>query len=94
MIEQNRHLLLRDCEWMTIFSEIEKYPETYERYYPMVRVQISSIRLMHMVWAFVVNDELYEYAKEMVNVAELDTELNKGLEEIPPFTFPPVYGTL
>ncbi len=64
---------------MTIFSEIEKYPETYERYYPMVRVQISSIRLMHMVWAFVVNDELYEYAKEMVNVAELDTELNKGL---------------
>lgn len=82
LIEQNRHLLLRDREWMTIFSEIEKYPETYERYYPMVRVQISSIRLMHMVRAFVVNDELYEYAKEMVNVAELDTELNKGYADM------------
>lgn len=82
LIEQNRHLLIRDCEWMTIFSEIEKYPATYERYYPMVRVQISSIRLMHMVRAFVVNDELYEYAKEMVNVAELDTELNKGYADM------------
>lgn len=65
LIEQNRYLLLRDCEWMRIFSEIEKHPENYERYYPMVRVQISSIRLMHVVRAFVVNDELYELAKEL-----------------------------
>lgn len=63
LIEQNRYLLLRDCEWIQIFSEMEKYPETYERYYPMVRVKIDSILLMQMVRAFVVNDELYEYVR-------------------------------
>lgn len=64
LIEQNRYLMLRDKDWFHIFSEIKNYPDTYRRYYPMVRVKCDSMGLMQMIRAFVLNDELYEYLRE------------------------------
>ncbi len=65
LIEQNQHLMLRDCDWMRIFSEIEGNPESFGRYYPMVRVKMDSDGLYQMVQALVLNDELYAYAEEV-----------------------------
>lgn len=70
LIEQNQSLLLRDRDWIQIFSDIEKNLEIYERYYPMVRVKISSTELSQMVRAFVLNDELYDYAQELSKIYE------------------------
>lgn len=64
LIERNRYIMLRDIDWRYIFSEIEDNPDTYERYYPMVRVKCNSNELVQMVRAFVLNDELYVFVKE------------------------------
>lgn len=65
LIEQNRYLMLRDRDWMQIFSEIENNVEAYERYYPMVRVKIDRGGLDQMVRALVLNRELYAFAEEL-----------------------------
>lgn len=65
LIEQNQYLLLRDRDWLQIFSDIEKNPEIYERYYPMVRVRIEDRGLNQMTMALVLNDELYSFAEEL-----------------------------
>lgn len=64
LIEQNRCLMIRDMDWIRIFSEIENDPDTYGRYYPMVRVKCDDMQLNKMVKAFVLNDGLYQLAKE------------------------------
>lgn len=64
LIEQNQQLLLRDKDWSNIFADIERYPKSYERYYPMVRVKADSRNLNHLIMALVLNEELYEFAEE------------------------------
>ena len=65
LIEQNHYLMLRDTDWMHIFSSIESDSSIYGRYYPMVRVKCDSVALGQMVRAFVMNDEFYVYAGEL-----------------------------
>lgn len=64
LMEQNRYLLLRDKDWTKIFADMEQHPQTYERYYPMVRVKIDCANLNHLVMALVINEELYKAAEE------------------------------
>ncbi len=66
LVQQNRHILLRDKEWEKIFDDIINCPESFERYYPMVRVKANNEDLRSMVRAFVVNDELYSYVSRLV----------------------------
>ena len=65
LAEQNERLLLRDRDWIRIFSEIEGNPDAFGRYYPMVRVRADSDGLYQIVLAFVLNDDLYQYAEEL-----------------------------
>lgn len=69
LIEQNQcqRLMLRDRDWMRIFSEVEGHPESFGRYYPMVRVKIDSNGMYQAVQALALNDELYAYAEEAAN---------------------------
>ena len=46
------------------FSDMEKHPESYERYYPMVRVKADDRGLNRLIMALVLNDALYESAEE------------------------------
>lgn len=39
--------------------------ETYERYYPLMRVRLDTENLCNMVKAILLNDELYEHCKEL-----------------------------
>lgn len=64
LMEQNHQLLLRDKDWMDIFAEIELHPESYERYYPMVRVKADDRELNDLIMAFVLNNALYKSAEE------------------------------
>ena len=62
----NRSVLLRDKDWEKIYDDVMERPESFARYYPMVRVQVNSDGLRCMVRAFVTNDALYSYASELV----------------------------
>lgn len=63
----NRCLLLRDKDWEKIYADIVGCPESFGRYYPMVRVKADSEELRCMVRAFVINDALYSYASELTS---------------------------
>lgn len=64
LIQQNQSVCLREEDWRHIFSEIEKEKDAFERYYPMVRVKITSENVLNIVRAFVLNDALYKYCEE------------------------------
>ncbi len=68
LVEENRYILLRDKDWEKIFDDIHGHEESFARYYSMVRVSITSDPLVDMVRAMVINDDLYEYCKELAEV--------------------------
>lgn len=61
LVQQNRHILLRDKEWEKIFDDIMNCPESFGRYYPMVRLKADRENLRCMVRALVTNDAFYSY---------------------------------
>lgn len=64
---KNRNILIRDKDWNKIFTDIQENKDSFERYYPMVRVQINSEDQLRMITAIVLNDELYDYCRECIN---------------------------
>lgn len=70
LVEQNRSILIRDKDWNKIFTDIKKHKNAFSRYYPMMRVELSSKQLNYMVIAFVLNDELYSYCKKLLEEGE------------------------
>lgn len=62
LIFQNRELFLMKARWLKIFEDIEKNPDSFRRYYPMVRVRLhkDTIRLVR---AYVENDGFYKYCE-------------------------------
>lgn len=61
LAQQNRWILLLDKSWEKIYDDIRDYPESFGRYYPMVRVRVDSEGQQRMIEAFVTNDALYSY---------------------------------
>ena len=61
LVFQNRSILLRDIDWDRIFGNIIDNPESFARYYPMVRVEIIENDLIHLIRAIAVNDDFYHY---------------------------------
>lgn len=74
LIQHNKNILIRDKDWRHIFSEIEKAPENFARYYPMVRVNTSDSKVNHVVCGFVLKDDLYAYAEELSRTLPDDEE--------------------
>ena len=64
MIEQNRSILIRDKDWVKIFSDIETDGSSFARYYPLTRVKITD-NTWELVKALLINDDLYTYSKEL-----------------------------
>ena len=67
LVEQNRYILIRDCDWKKIFEIIETDKESFRRYYPMVRVKANTDEVQNLVIAIALNDELYEYLLKNCN---------------------------
>ena len=64
LAKQNRYIRIRDIDWKRIYDDIEENPESFERYYPMVRVEAGSADLNALVRALILNDDLYVYCEE------------------------------
>lgn len=62
---KNRNILLRDKDWEKVYDDILNHPESFERYYPMVRVVANNKNVQYLVRALVVNDALYTLALEL-----------------------------
>ena len=58
--KENRALTLMDFEWEHIFDDIKDNPKNFERYYPMVRLEINHRTIHDFLRAYVVNDDFYE----------------------------------
>ncbi|MCR5698909.1 MAG: hypothetical protein K6G52_04610, partial [Treponemataceae bacterium] len=70
IIKQNRSLLIRDCDWKKIFKDIKTNKESYRRYYPAIRVSITSDAVGAVVRALIINDELYDFVYSCVHKDE------------------------
>ncbi|MBP3741517.1 MAG: hypothetical protein J6J00_00885 [Treponema sp.] len=64
LVEQNRSLLIRDSDWRKIFKDIKTNDDSFKRYYPMVRVSITSDSVGAVVRALIINDDLYDFVYE------------------------------
>lgn len=64
--KQNRALKLMDFEWQHIFDDIRDNPESFKRYYPMVRIEINHRSVHDFIRAYVVNDDFYEMCQTLV----------------------------
>lgn len=73
LIFQNRSVLLRDIDWEKIFADIMKNPESFERYYPMVRVKITDEGVRYLLQAIAVNDGFYRELSRLEEDAANDS---------------------
>lgn len=64
LVEQNRSILIRDSDWRKIFKDIKTNDDSFKRYYPMVRVSITSDSVDALVCALIINDDLYNFVYE------------------------------
>lgn len=60
LLSQNRSMFLMKVQWLKIFADIKKKPESFRRYYPMVRVNVDD-KTKWLVYAFVANEDFYRY---------------------------------
>jgi len=63
--KENRALTLMDFEWQHIFDDIRDNPKSFERYYPMVRLEINHRIIHDFLRAYVVNDDFYEMCQTL-----------------------------
>ena len=52
----------KDTDWKHIFSAIEDDPDSFRRYYPFFRIDLSQRIVQQAVVALILNDDLYEHA--------------------------------
>ena len=71
LIKNNQSLLLREEDWEDIFAYIKQYEDTFGRYYPMARMQISSEALQDIVRAIAVNDDLVLYCESVLGLYKI-----------------------
>ncbi len=65
LVEQNKYYLIRDKDWEKIFTDIEENENAFARYYPIIRMQYPDSDLLNMGTALLLNDDVYEYAKNL-----------------------------
>lgn len=58
----NRYFLIRDTDWDKVYTDIERNPDSFGRYYPLFRVKLDSEELIDMSIAFMINDAFYAYS--------------------------------
>ena len=61
LCKNNRSITLLGDDWDKIFDKIKSDVEIFNRYYPAVRVKVTSNNVEHILRAFVLNDELWNF---------------------------------
>ena len=62
---QNRYIKLMNFTWHKIFDDIRKNPESFKRYYPMVRIEVNKSNTHDFIRAYVANDNFYEMCEKL-----------------------------
>jgi hypothetical protein len=65
IISRNEYILIKKTDWEQIYKNLEEKPDSFARYYSLMRVDCGRNNLPLMVRALMVNDELYIYTKEL-----------------------------
>ena len=52
-------MLLRDRDWERIWETLQHNPDSFQRYYPAARVEITSNVVANIVRAIMTNDDFY-----------------------------------
>ena len=58
---QNKSLLIRDTDWERIFNDIKTNRQSFERYYPAIRISPSCGAVINFLEAVVLNDDFYAF---------------------------------
>jgi hypothetical protein len=67
IVSQNRYILIKKTDWEQIYKNLEEKPDSFARYYSLMRVDSGRNNLSLMTSALMVNDELYIYTKELAD---------------------------
>lgn len=70
IIDQNRYILIRKTDWEQVYKNLEKSPESFARYYSLMRVDSGINNIYKMTSALMINDELYQYTKELAETTK------------------------
>lgn len=71
IIDQNRYILIRDSDWKQVYRNLEEKPESFARYYSLMRVNSGKNNIYKMTRALMINDDLYNYTKKLAeNIKE------------------------
>ena len=62
---QNRYIKLMNFTWDKIFDDIRNNPESFKRYYPMVRIEVNKSNTHDFIRAYVANDNFYEMCEKL-----------------------------
>ena len=76
LVENNRSILIRDKDWRKIFRDIREHKNSFERYYPMVRVKVESDGIADMIKGIVMNNDLYAYCAELADKYGTESDTN------------------
>lgn len=77
IVENNKYVLIRDTDWYRVYENLEENPDSFARYYPLMRVKVNKTGQMHMTRALMVNDDLYRYSKVLADEVQ-QAEINGG----------------
>jgi hypothetical protein len=67
IIRHNKYILVTKENWEQVYKNLEENPDSFARYYPLMRVNVGQNNLWLMARALLVNDELYIYTKELAD---------------------------
>ena len=76
LAEHNRCILIRDIDWDKVFTDIENNPDSFGRYYSLIRVEINSSKLEQLCIALFLNDDFYAVSAKLAQEVEEETENN------------------
>ena len=66
LVDHNISYLIREEDWDNIFTQIEKEPDSFGRFYSVIRTKITSDAVYHLCLALMVNDEIHEYTTQLI----------------------------
>jgi hypothetical protein len=67
IVSQNRYVLIKKADWEQIYKNLEGEPDSFARYYSLMRADAQTNDLLLLVRALMVNDELYIYTRELAD---------------------------
>ncbi len=63
----NQYIMIRESDWEKVYQNLAEDPDSFARYYPLMRARAGSDSLNDMLRALMINDEFYRYSKQLAD---------------------------